>query len=112
MVHLFRSGNRYAVDADLSKFFDTVNHDLLMRCVAKRVKDKRVLKLIRKYLKAEIIADGLSVHPGRGVPQGGPLSPLLANILLDELDSAEGTGCTNVQQWSEAERQRTRKTGT
>lgn len=83
---LFRSYYPVAVDADLSKFFDTVDHDLLMRCVAKRVKDERVLKLIRKYLKAEVIADGLSEHPGKGVPQGGPLSPLLANILLDELD--------------------------
>ena len=83
---LFRSGNRYAVDADLSKFFDTVDHDLLMRCVAKRVEDERVLKLIGKYLKAEVIVDGLSEPVDKGVPQGGPLSPLLANILLDELD--------------------------
>jgi RNA-directed DNA polymerase len=83
---LFRSYYPIAIDADLSKFFDTVNHELLMRCVAKRVKDQRVLKLIRKYLKAEVIANGLSEHPGKGVPQGGPLSPLLANILLDELD--------------------------
>jgi RNA-directed DNA polymerase len=83
---LFRSYHPIAVDADLSKFFDTVNHNLLMRCVAKRVKDDRVLKLIRKYLKAEVIVDGLSEKVRMGVPQGGPLSPLLANILLDELD--------------------------
>jgi RNA-directed DNA polymerase len=83
---LFRSGNRYAVDADLSKFFDTVNHDVLMRCVEKRVKDKGVLRLIRKYLQAEVMIDGRCEPTRQGVPQGGPLSPLLANILLDELD--------------------------
>ena len=83
---LFRSYYPIAVDADLSKFFDTVNHNLLMRCVAKRVKDERVLKLIRKYLQAEVMVDGLSEKVRMGVPQGGPLSPLLANILLDELD--------------------------
>ena len=83
---LFRSYYPIAIDTDLSKFFDTVNHDLLMQCVAKRVKDRRVLKLIRKYLRAEVIVDGLSEQVRMGVPQGGPLSPLLANILLDELD--------------------------
>jgi RNA-directed DNA polymerase len=83
---LFRSYHPVAVDADLSKFFDTVNHNLLMRCVAKRVKDERVLKLIRKYLQAEVMVEGLSTKVRMGVPQGGPLSPLLANILLDELD--------------------------
>ena len=83
---LFRSYYPIAVDADLSKFFDTVNHNLLMRCVAKRVKDERVLELIRKYLQAEVMVDGLSEKVRMGVPQGGPLSPLLANILLDELD--------------------------
>lgn len=83
---LFRAYRPVAVDVDLSKFFDTVNHDLLMQCVEKRIKDQRVLKLIRKYLKADVIADGLSIKVHKGVPQGGPLSPLLANILLDELD--------------------------
>ena len=83
---LFRSYHPIAVDADLSKFFDTVNHDVLMRRVEKRVKDKRVLKLIRKYLRAEVMDAGLSTKVRMGVPQGGPLSPLLANILLDELD--------------------------
>ena len=83
---LFRSGYRVAVDADLSKFFDTVNHNRLMRCVEKRVKDKRVLKLIRKYLQAEVMIDGRCDPTRQGVPQGGPLSPILANILLDELD--------------------------
>jgi len=83
---LFRSGYRYAVDADLSKFFDTVDHNLLMRCVEKRVKDKGVLRLIRKYLQAGVMIDGRCEPTRQGVPQGGPLSPLLANILLDELD--------------------------
>lgn len=83
---IVRSGYRFAVDADLSKFFDTVNHDVLMHCVEKRVKDQRVLKLIRKYLRAEVVDDGQSEQVNVGVPQGGPLSPLLANILLDELD--------------------------
>lgn len=83
---LFRSGNRCAVDADLSKFFDTVNHDVLMRCVEKRVKDNGVLRLIRKYLQAGVMIDGRWDPTRQGVPQGGPLSPILANILLDELD--------------------------
>lgn len=83
---LFRSYYPIAVDVDLAKFFDTVNHDLLMHLVGKRVKDRRVLKLIRKYLQAEVMEDGLSTKVRMGVPQGGPLSPLLANILLNELD--------------------------
>ena len=81
-----REGYRVAVDIDLSKFFDTVNHDVLVHRVAKRVRDKRVLRLIGKYLRAGVMIDGRLRATRKGVPQGGPLSPLLANILLDDLD--------------------------
>lgn len=79
-------GNRYVVDIDLEKFFDRVNHDKLMGQVAKRVKDKRVLKLIRGYLNAGVMENGVVVRREAGTPQGGPLSPLLSNLYLDELD--------------------------
>ncbi len=81
-----REGYRYAVDMDLSKFFDTVDHDVLMHRVARRVCDKRVLRLIGKYLRAGVVVNGRRQATRKGVPQGGPLSPLLANILLDDLD--------------------------
>jgi len=81
-----RSGLRYVVDIDLSKFFDRVNHDRLMARLATRIKDKRVLKLIRSFLTAGVMIGGLEQPTKEGTPQGGPLSPLLSNIVLDELD--------------------------
>ena len=80
------AGNRWVVDLDIEKFFDRVNHDILMSRVARRVKDKRVLLLIRRYLQAGTMEGGLMPPRREGTPQGGPLSPLLSNIYLDDLD--------------------------
>jgi RNA-directed DNA polymerase len=81
-----QEGYRVVVDVDLEKFFDRVNHDILMDRLAKRIADKTVLRLIRSYLQAGIMANGVVMDRSEGTPQGGPLSPLLANVLLDEVD--------------------------
>ncbi len=81
-----QAGHTVVVDVDLEKFFDRVNHDILMDRLAKRIADKRVLRLIRRYLHAGILAHGVHSERFEGTPQGGPLSPLLANVLLDEVD--------------------------
>jgi RNA-directed DNA polymerase len=80
------SGKTWVVDVDLEKFFDRVNHDILMGRLAKRIEDKRMLAIIRRFLSAGMMADGVVVGREEGTPQGGPLSPLLANVLLDEVD--------------------------
>ena len=84
--NIIKQGRRFAVDVDLSKFFDRVNHDLLMTLLGRKVKDKRLLQLIKRYLRAGIIDNQFYRESREGVPQGGPLSPLLANIMLDPLD--------------------------
>ncbi|MDQ2989780.1 MAG: group II intron reverse transcriptase/maturase [Pseudomonadota bacterium] len=81
-----REGRRWVVDLDLEKFFDRVNHDILMSRIARKVKDERVLKLVRRYLEAGMMSDGIVSARIEGTPQGGPLSPLLSNILLTDLD--------------------------
>jgi RNA-directed DNA polymerase len=80
------AGHRWVVDMDLEKFFDRVNHDVLMSRLARRIEDKRILKLIRRYLQAGMMEGGVTSPRSEGTPQGGPLSPLLSNVLLDELD--------------------------
>ena len=81
-----QAGRRWVADVDLEKFFDRVNHDVLMERLARRIADRRVLRLIRRYLVAGIMHGGVAVERHEGTPQGGPLSPLLANVLLDEVD--------------------------
>src|SRR5690606_8294514 len=81
-----QSGRRWVVDVDLEKFFDRVSHDVLMGRLAKRLEDKGLLRIIRRYLEAGVMANGVVVDRHEGTPQGGPLSPLLANVLLDEVD--------------------------
>jgi len=80
------AGHRWVVDMDLEKFFDRVNHDILMSRLARRVKDKRILLLIRRYLQAGMLEGGVVSQRIEGTPQGGPLSPFLSNVLLDDLD--------------------------
>ena len=86
MRDIIKEDHRFAVDVDLSKFFGRVNHDLLMTRLGNKVKDKRLLKLIKQYLRAGFVDNQFVGESREGVPQGGPLSPLLANIMLDPLD--------------------------
>lgn len=79
-------GNRWVVDMDLAQFFDEVNHDILMSRVARKIKDKRMLSLIRSYLRSGVMTGGIMSRTSKGTPQGGPISPLLSNIMLDDLD--------------------------
>ena len=79
-------GRSVVVDVDLEKFFDRVNHDVLMDRLAKRIEDKRLLRLLRGFLKAGVMLNGVVIERHEGTPQGGPISPLLANVLLDEVD--------------------------
>jgi group II intron reverse transcriptase/maturase len=81
-----QEGRHWVVDVDLEKFFDRVNHDVLMGRLAKRIEDKRMLRIIRGYLEAGMMINGVVMERSEGTPQGGPLSPLLANVLLDEVD--------------------------
>ena len=80
------AGNKWVVDIDMAKFFDTVNHDRLMARMKQRISDKQVLRLVNAYLKAGVMVNGVVMETEEGTPQGGPLSPLLSNIVLDELD--------------------------
>jgi RNA-directed DNA polymerase len=98
---LIAAGHDHVVDIDLEKFFDRVNHDILMGLVAKRLADKRILKLIRGFLTAGVLADGLVSATEEGTPQGGPLSPLLSNLMLDVLDKELETRGLNFVRYAD-----------
>ena len=103
---IIKTGRRISVDVDLSKFFDRVNHDLLMTHLGYKVKDKRLLKLIKRYLRAGVIVkenndNQLYSESREGVPQGGPLSPLLANIMLDPLDKELEKRCHKFARYAD-----------
>ena len=83
---IIRQGHTHCVDVDLSKFFDRVQHDILMSCVSRKVHDRRLLRLIGRFLRAGVLVEGMLQPTPEGSPQGGPLSPLLSNVLLDDLD--------------------------
>jgi RNA-directed DNA polymerase len=94
-------GRRWVVDIDLEKFFDRVNHDILMDRVERKVKDGRITRLIRSYLEAGIMENGLTTASKEGTPQGGPLSPLLSNILLDDLDKELERRCSSFCRYAD-----------
>jgi RNA-directed DNA polymerase len=98
---MIAAGHDVVVDIDLEKFFDRVNHDILMGLVAKRVADKRILTLIRGFLTAGVLADGLVGATEEGTPQGGPLSPLLSNLMLDVLDKELETRGLNFVRYAD-----------
>ena len=89
-------GNKWVVDMDLEKFFDKVNHNILVRKLERRIKDQRLIKLIRKYLESGVLINGIKVSSEKGTPQGGPLSPLLANIIENELKLKVNINKSNV----------------
>jgi RNA-directed DNA polymerase len=95
------SGHGFVVDIDLEKFFDRVNHDILMGLVAKRVADKRILKLVRAFLNAGVMEGGLVSPTEEGTPQGGPLSPLLSNLMLDVLDKELEKRCHHFVRYAD-----------
>src|SRR5246127_58100 len=105
------AGNRWVVDLDLEKFFDRVNHDRLMRAIARRITDKRVLRLIGAFLKVGVLENGLVSPAEEGTPQGGPLSPLLSNIVLDELDRELERRKHHFVRYADDRRMRTRMSG-
>ena len=96
-----KKGYRYVVEVDLSKYFDTLNHDLLLNILRRRIKDKRLIELIKKFLKSGVMDNGLIVKTEEGSPQGGPLSPLLANIYLNEFDQEMSRRGVNIVRYAD-----------
>jgi group II intron reverse transcriptase/maturase len=94
-------GKTWVVDIDISAFFDEVNHDILMAKISRKIRDKRVLKLIGRYLRAPMERDGQKIKRSQGTPQGGPLSPLLANIYLDDLDKELESRCLSFCRYAD-----------
>ena len=94
-------GYRYVVEVDLSKYFDTLNHDLLLNILRRKIKDKRLIELIKKFLKSGVMDNGVIVKTEEGSPQGGPLSPLLANIYLNEFDQEMSRRGANIVRYAD-----------
>lgn len=101
MKEYAEKGYRYVVEVDLSKYFDTLNHDLLLNILRRRIKDKRLIELIKKFLKSGVMDNGVIVKTEEGSPQGGPLSPLLANIYLNEFDQEMSRRGVNIIRYAD-----------